>query len=245
MYVSSILSDKRMKEQINTRMRYMWPFRTKNKADSNDVSMLSVLRQPTIYPIDPEKTSKSFYQTKIDDSYPNTGDAFRSISFGMNESEFNTRMRCDSEIRTDRSHDWQSNYVSLFGYEFSIKAEYLDSRLYRIKMLSDSLNKYSDELRELKDSVVGMFMEKYGDSTSIDNSKIYYAGSKCWDFNGKVIEVGTPCSGKYDMMVAIIITSTAMLDEAKTSRVTKNKSQYGQYATYFLTEFYYRKLIAH
>lgn len=165
--------------------------------------------------------------------YPEVGDVFRSISFGMSEDEFEACMRRDTEVRIDSEHASPIHYITLFGTEFLISASYLNERLFRLFLSGDSMRSYSDELNELKDACIGMMQEKYGESTGLGNTRTYYGSGHCWDFNGKVIEVTIVGSGKYGKNVSIVITSTAMEDEEKRGRVEKNKAEYSKYGAYF------------
>ena len=165
--------------------------------------------------------------------YPEVGDVFRSISFGMSEDEFEACMRRDPEVRIDSEHASPIHYITLFGTEFIISASYLNGRLFRLFLSGDGMRSYSDELNELKDACIGMMQEKYGDSTGLGNTRTYYGIGHCWDFSGKVIEVTIVGAGKYGQEVDIVITSTAMEDEEKRVRVEKNVAEYSKYGAYF------------
>lgn len=211
----------------------MWPFGTKKKVDSNDVGMLAVLDQPPTNPTDPDQASRQFYQHSAEETYPAVGDVFRGISFGMSEDAFQACMRSDPEVRIDDSHAFPLHHITMFGTEFLISERYLNERLFRLFLFSDSMAAYCEMLTELKDACIGMMEEKYGKSTGLGNTRTYYNSGHCWDFNGKVIEVTTVCEGKHCKQVAIVITSTAMEDEAKRGRVARNKAEYSKYGAYF------------
>ena len=165
--------------------------------------------------------------------YPEVGDVFRSISFGMTKDEFETCIRRDPAVRIDSQHASPIHYITLFGTEFIISASYLNERLFRLFLSGDSMGSYNDELNKLKDACIGMMQEKYGESTGLGNTRTYYGSGHCWDFNGKVIEVTTVSAGKFGREVAIVITSTAMEDEEKRGRVEKNVAEYSKYGAYF------------
>ena len=208
----------------------MWPFQTRGNAGSDSVGMLSFLRQPPSVQVD---TGRSFYQPKVQKTYPAVGDVFRGVSFGMNEDEFHACMRSDPQVRIDDDHAFPLHHITLFGTEFLISARYLHNELFRLFLYSDSMAAYSEKLAELKDACVGMMEEKYGESTGLGNSKTYFNSGHCWDFNGKVIEVTVKSSGKHGQEVVIVITSTAIEDEDKRGRVAKNKAEYSKYGAYF------------
>lgn len=208
----------------------MWPFQTRGNAGNDSVGMLSFLRQPPSVQAD---TGRSFYQPKVQKTYPAVGDVFRGVSFGMNEDEFHACMRSDPQVRIDDDHAFPLHHITLFGTEFLISARYLHNELFRLFLYSDSMAAYSEKLAELKDACVGMMEEKYGESTGLGNSKTYFNSGHCWDFNGKVIEVTVKSSGKHGQEVVIVITSTAIEDEDKRGRVAKNKAEYSKYGAYF------------
>ena len=211
----------------------MWPFGTKKKVDSNDVGMLAVLDQPPTNPTDPDQASRPFYQPKVQKTYPAVGDVFRGVSFGMSEDEFHDCMRADPQVRIDDSSSSPLHHVTMFGTEFLISPKYLHKELFRLFLYSDGMRSYSDEIQELQDACVGMMEEKYGPSTGLGNTRTYYNSGHCWDFNGKVIEVSRVMDGKYCQQVVIVITSTAMEDEAKKGRIAMNKAEYSKYGAYF------------
>ena len=208
----------------------MWPFQTRGNAGNDSVGMLSFLRQSPSVQAD---TGRSFYQPKVQKTYPAVGDVFRGVSFGMNEDEFHACMRSDPQVRIDDDHAFPLHHITLFGTEFLISARYLHNELFRLFLYSDSMAAYSEKLAELKDACVGMMEEKYGESTGLGNSKTYFNSGHCWDFNGKVIEVTVKSSGKHGQEVVIVITSTAMEDEVKKGRIAMNKAEYSKYGAYF------------
>lgn len=168
--------------------------------------------------------------------YPETGDVFRSISFGMDEKEFEQRMRKDEAIRVDNeSHAWTSYHTDMFGSEFDINAKYIDGRLFKLIFGSELYGRYSaGELLDLQKAVIGMFTEKYGKPTGNSISMSGIASTSTWDFGGKTIRVVLDDHMfKNDMALFIAITSTAMEAEQAAKIEAENMAKYSEYSDNF------------
>lgn len=182
------------------------------------------------------KSMQNAMQTAPEPKYPKIGDVYRSVSFGMDENEFDLCMRKDKIVRVDStSHAWTSYDTTMFGHEFNISAKYLDGKLYRLVLGSPLFGGFTTpKLIELKKAVVEMFTEKYGEETSKSISMRSIACRYTWDFGGKIIEVVLDDHVfKTDMALFIAITSTAMQDEAVANREAENRSKYSEYSANF------------
>lgn len=166
--------------------------------------------------------------------YPEAGDVFRSISFGMTEQEYTKRVRKDPAIRLDDTHAFPIYSFKMFGVDFTFSEKYLDGRLYRLRLGSELYGGYTTpKAIELQKAVEGMFREKYGEPTHHSFSMRGVESTSTWDFGGKTIEVALATAFKHDIAVFITITSTAMEEEAAAKREAENKSKYSEYSKNF------------
>ena len=68
------------------------------------------------------KSMQNAMQTAPKPKYPEVGDVFRGVSFGMSEKEFEDCMRKDAVVNVDStSHAWTSYSTTMFGHKFSKK----------------------------------------------------------------------------------------------------------------------------
>lgn len=168
--------------------------------------------------------------------YPEVGDVFRSISFGMDEKEFEQRMRKDEAVKVDsESHAWTSYHTDMFGSKFYINAKYIDGRLFKLTLGSELYGRYSaGEVLDLQKAVIGMFTEKYGKPTGNTISMRGVASTSTWDFGGKTIRVVLDDHAfKNDMALFIAITSTAMEAEQAAKIEAENVAKYSEYSANF------------
>ena len=166
--------------------------------------------------------------------YPQVGDVFRSVSFGMTEQEYTKRVRKDPEIKLDDTHAFPIYSFKMFGVDFTFNEKYLDGRLYRFQLSSELYGGYTTpKAVELQKAVEGMFREKYGEPTHHSFSMRGVESTSTWDFNGKTIEVALATVFKHDIGVFITITSTAMEEEAAAKREAENKAQYANFSANF------------
>ena len=182
------------------------------------------------------KSMQDAMQTALEPKYPKIGDVYRSVSFGMDENEFDLCMRKDKIVRVDcTSHAWTSYETTMFGHEFSIGAKYLDGKLYRLVLGSPLFGGFTTpQLIELEKAVVEMFTEKYGEETSKSISMRSIACSYTWDFGGKTIRVVLDDHVfKTDMALFIAITSTAMEAEKAAKIEAENVAKYSEYSANF------------
>lgn len=182
------------------------------------------------------KSMQNAMQTAPKPKYPEAGDVFRAVSFGMSEKEFEDCMRKDAVVNVDStSHAWISYSTTMFGHKFSIESKYLGGRLYRLVMGSPLFGGYTTpQIIELRTAIVEMFTEKYGDQTGKSISMSGISSRDTWDFGGKTIEVVLDDHlSKYDMGLFIVITSTAMEAEAEAHREAEYRSKYSEYSANF------------
>ena len=165
--------------------------------------------------------------------FPIRGDAFRSISFGMTEKEYQFSMKRDKDVDADLSRSYPIFGYDMFGSEFIFNPKYMDGKLFSITLISEPYSGYSSQIRALFEAVLGMFIEKYGEPAQLYKVTQRYAGSKVWDFRGKTIEVALVSNMKHGQSVAIEITSTAMIAAHDALITSKNKEKFGKYSANF------------